>query len=54
METYRLQRPYVPGDAQRVLPQEEMGERLEAVHRVPRTDPDHPFIGLDGDQRRGE
>ena len=41
-------------DGQRVLPDEQVLERLEAVHRVARPDPDDALVGLDPDDRRGE
>ena len=54
MEVDRLEGPDVPGDGQRILADEQVLERLEAVHRVARADPDDPLVGLDPDDRRRE
>ena len=54
VEVDRLERPDVPGDGQRVLADEQVLVRLEAVHRVARADPDDPLVGLDPDDRRRE
>ena len=54
MEVDRLEDPDVAGDGQRVLPDEQVLVRLEAVHRVARPDADHALVGLDADDRDRE
>ena len=54
MEVDRLEDADVARDGQRVLADEQVLERLEAVHRVARADPHHALVGLDPDDRRGE
>jgi len=54
VEVDRLERPDMPGDGQRILPDEQVLERLEAVHRVARADPDDALVGLDPHDRGGE
>jgi hypothetical protein len=51
MEIDGLQDTHVPGDGERVLPDEQVLEVLESGHRVTRADPDNAFVGLDTDQR---
>ena len=54
MEIDGLERADVRGDRQRIAPEEQVLEGLEAVHRVTGADPDDTLVGLDPDDRRGE
>ena len=54
VEVDRLEDPHVPGDRQRILSDEQMLERGEAVHRVARPDPGDALVGLDPDDGRRE
>ena len=54
VEVDRLERPDVPRDGQRVLADEQVLERLEAVHRVARPDADDALVGLDPHDRDRE
>ena len=47
MEVDRLQRPDVARDGQRILAEEQVLERLEAIHRVARPDAHDALVGLD-------
>jgi len=50
VERDRLQHPNVALDLERVLPEEELGVALEAVHRVPRADAGEALVGVDVDE----
>ena len=54
VEVDGLQRPHVASDGQRILPDEEVLEGLEAVHRVARPDAHHALVGLDPHERDRE
>ncbi len=54
MEVDRLEDPDMAVDRERVLPDEQVLECLEAVHRVARPDADDALVGLDPYQGRGE
>ena len=54
VEGDRLERPDVARDAQRVLAEEQVLVRREAVHRVARADARDALVGLDPDERRRE
>jgi hypothetical protein len=49
MEVDGLEDTDVALDLERILTDEQVLERLEAVHRVARADADDPLIGLDAD-----
>ena len=54
VEVDRLEHPDVAGDGQRVLPDEQVLERLEPVHRVAGPDADDALVGLDPHDRHRE
>ena len=54
VEVDRLEDADVARDRQRVLADEQVLERLEAVHRVARADAHDALVGLDADDRGGE
>ena len=54
VEIDRLEHADVARDRQRILPDEQVLERLEPVHRVARTEAGHALIGLDADDRDRE
>ena len=54
VEVDRLEDADVAGDGQRVLADEQVLVRLEAVHRVARADADHALVGLDAHERDRE
>ena len=54
VEVDRLDRPDVASDGQRVPADEQVLERVEAIHRVARADPHDALVGLDPDDRGRE
>ena len=51
MEIDRLERPDVPGNGQRILPDEQVPERIETVHRVAGSDTDDTLFRLNTNDR---